>query len=60
MFVLHVLEILQVLIANAKQHGGRQIDGAVGSLSTLPAIVDAVKGKLTIGFDGGIRTGADM
>lgn len=43
-----------------RQHGGRQIDGAVGTLSTLPDIVEAVKGKLTVGFDGGIRTGADM
>jgi lactate 2-monooxygenase len=46
--------------AKVYQHGGRQIDGAVGSLDTLPAIVEAVKGKLTIGFDGGIRSGADM
>ncbi|CAI6341045.1 unnamed protein product [Periconia digitata] len=46
-----------VIVSN---HGGRQIDGAVGSLTTLPAIVEAVKGKLTVGFDGGIRTGADI
>ena len=49
-----------MLIANDPQHGGRQIDGAVGSLDTLPAIVEAVKGQLTIGFDGGIRSGSDM
>jgi lactate 2-monooxygenase len=42
------------------QHGGRQIDGAVGSLDMLPSIVEAVKGRLTIGFDGGIRSGSDM
>ncbi|KAF2798034.1 FMN-linked oxidoreductase, partial [Melanomma pulvis-pyrius CBS 109.77] len=41
-------------------HGGRQIDGAIGSLDALPGIVEAVKGKITIGFDGGIRSGADM
>jgi isopentenyl diphosphate isomerase/L-lactate dehydrogenase-like FMN-dependent dehydrogenase len=46
--------------ANNPQHGGRQIDGAVASLDALPAIVDAVKGKMVIGFDGGIRSGADM
>ena len=36
------------------------MDGAIGSLDALVPIVDAVKGKLTIGFDGGIRCGADM
>ncbi|KAF7508109.1 hypothetical protein GJ744_009550 [Endocarpon pusillum] len=46
-----------IIISN---HGGRQIDGAIGSLEALPAIVEAVKGKITIGFDGGIRSGADI
>ncbi|KAF2025619.1 FMN-dependent alpha-hydroxy acid dehydrogenase [Setomelanomma holmii] len=46
-----------VIVSN---HGGRQIDGAIGSLDALPAIVEAVKGKVTIGFDGGIRSGADI
>ena len=41
-------------------HGGRQVDGAVGSLQMLPQIVDAVKGKIVIGFDSGIRCGADI
>lgn len=41
-------------------HGGRQYDGAVGSLSVLPAIVDAVGEELTVLFDSGIRTGADI
>ncbi|OBT65504.1 hypothetical protein VE03_05009 [Pseudogymnoascus sp. 23342-1-I1] len=41
-------------------HGGRQYDGAVGSLRVLPAIVDAVGDKLTVLFDSGIRTGADI
>ncbi|KAK5945218.1 hypothetical protein PMZ80_002422 [Knufia obscura] len=41
-------------------HGGRQVDGAIGSLEALPSIVEAVKGKITIGFDGGIRSGADI
>ncbi|KAF2452050.1 FMN-dependent alpha-hydroxy acid dehydrogenase [Karstenula rhodostoma CBS 690.94] len=46
-----------IIVSN---HGGRQIDGAIGSLDALPGIVEAVKGKLTIGFDGGIRSGADI
>lgn len=46
-----------IIVSN---HGGRQIDGAVGALEMLPEIVDAVKGKgVTVMFDSGIRTGAD-
>lgn len=41
-------------------HGGRQVDGGVGSLSVLPRIVDAVGGKIDILFDSGIRCGADI
>ncbi|KAG8903627.1 hypothetical protein FRB99_002932 [Tulasnella sp. 403] len=41
-------------------HGGRQIDGAVSALDALPEIVEAVKGRMTILFDSGIRTGADI
>jgi lactate 2-monooxygenase len=40
--------------------GGRQYDGAAGSLDVLPSIKDAVGDKLTILFDSGIRTGADV
>jgi lactate 2-monooxygenase len=41
-------------------HGGRQLDGAVGSLEMLPEIVEAVGDKLTVLFDSGIRTGVDI
>lgn len=41
-------------------HGGRQLDGAVASLEMLPEIVDAVGDKVTVMFDSGIRTGADI
>jgi len=41
-------------------HGGRQVDGGVGSLAMLPKIVDAVGDKLDIMFDSGIRCGADI
>ncbi|KAL5339620.1 FMN-dependent dehydrogenase [Aspergillus crustosus] len=41
-------------------HGGRQLDGAIGSLEVLPEIVDAVGDKLTVLFDSGIRTGSDI
>jgi lactate 2-monooxygenase len=39
-------------------HGGRQVDGAVGSLDALPDVV-AAAGDLPVLFDSGIRTGAD-
>ncbi len=39
-------------------HGGRQVDGAVGSLDALPGVVEAA-GGLPVLFDSGVRTGAD-
>lgn len=44
----------------ASNHGGRQMDGAVGSLAMLPEIVGAVGDKLTVTFDLGVRTGVDI
>ena len=41
-------------------HGGRQLDGAVSSISMLPRIVDAVGAETEILFDGGIRSGQDV
>jgi (S)-mandelate dehydrogenase len=41
-------------------HGGRQLDGVPASLDCLPAIVDAVKGRLSILLDSGIRRGTDI
>lgn len=41
-------------------HGGRQLDGVLSSARALPAIVDAVKGKLTILADSGVRSGLDV
>ena len=39
-------------------HGGRQLDGAVGSLDVLPDLV-AAAGGLPVLFDSGVRSGAD-
>ena len=36
------------------------VDGAVGSLDTLPGIVDAVSGRMPVLFDSGVRTGAEV
>ncbi|HZG90185.1 MAG TPA: lactate 2-monooxygenase [Pseudonocardia sp.] len=40
-------------------HGGRQVDRAVGSLGALPGVVAAVGGRAPVLFDSGVRTGAD-
>ena len=41
-------------------HGGRVLDQCPSTAEVLPAIVDAVGGKLTILVDGGIRSGMDV
>jgi L-lactate dehydrogenase (cytochrome) len=41
-------------------HGGRQLDGALSSIAALPAVRNAVSGKMTIMLDGGIRSGLDI
>ncbi len=41
-------------------HGGRQLDGALSSIEALPAIVEAVRDRMEILFDGGIRSGQDV
>ncbi|KAI1814602.1 FMN-dependent dehydrogenase [Poronia punctata] len=46
-----------IIVSN---HGGRQVDGAVASLDMLPEIVEAVGDKMTVLYDSGIRTGADV
>src|SRR4029079_12046594 len=41
-------------------HGGRQLDGAIASLDALPAVAEAVDGKVPILLDGGVRRGTDV
>ena len=41
-------------------HGGRQLDGAAAGLDALPAILDAVGGRIPVLVDGGIRRGGDV
>lgn len=41
-------------------HGGRQVDGAIATLDALPAIVQAVGGRVPVLMDGGVRGGADV
>ena len=41
-------------------HGGRVLDQCPATAEVLPAIVDAVGGKMKVFVDGGIRTGMDV
>jgi 4-hydroxymandelate oxidase len=44
---------------DVSNHGGRQLDGAIASIDALPAIVDAVDGRVPLLLDGGVRRGTD-
>jgi len=46
-----------VVVSN---HGGRQLDGAPATADVLGPIVDAVRGRLEVLVDGGVRRGADV
>ena len=63
--VMTVKGALKALEAGAagivvSNHGGRVLDSVPATAEVLPAIADAVKGKMTILVDGGIRTGIDV
>jgi lactate 2-monooxygenase len=45
-----------VVVSN---HGGRQVDGAIATIEALPAIAEAVDGRIPLLLDSGIRGGAD-
>ena len=46
-----------VVVSN---HGGRTLDGMLGTLDALPEVVDAVSGRVPVLMDGGIRRGGDI
>ena len=48
----------QALIVS--NHGGCQLDGASSTIEALPTIVDAVRDRVEVLFDGGIRSGQDV
>jgi 4-hydroxymandelate oxidase len=63
--IMTVDEAIQCVEAGAKaivvsNHGGRVLDHTPGVADVLPEIARAVKGKVTILVDGGIRSGADI
>jgi (S)-mandelate dehydrogenase len=41
-------------------HGGRQLDGAIGTLDALPNVAKAVNQAIPVYIDGGIRRGGDI
>ncbi len=41
-------------------HGGRQLDGAVSALETLPEVARINQGRMEIFLDGGFRRGSDI
>jgi hypothetical protein len=41
-------------------HGGRQLDGAIATLDALPAVAEAVGGRVPVLLDGGVRRGTDV
>ncbi|MGE0052794.1 MAG: alpha-hydroxy-acid oxidizing protein [Hyphomicrobium sp.] len=51
------LGVSAIIVSN---HGGRQLDGAPSSISSLPRVVEAVGDKVEVLFDGGIRSGQDI
>ncbi len=63
--VMTVKGALKALEAGAygivvSNHGGRVLDETPSTLSVLPEIAAAVKGKMKVFIDGGIRTGLDV
>jgi len=49
-----------VAAISVSNHGGRQLDGVPASLRALPEVVEAVKGRVEVLMDGGIRRGTDI
>jgi len=49
-----------VAAISVSNHGGRQLDGLPASLRALPEVVEAVKGRIEVFMDGGVRRGTDI
>lgn len=63
--ILHPADAIEALAHGVdglivSNHGGRQLDGAAASLDTLPAVAEAVEGRIPLLVDGGVRRGADI
>jgi isopentenyl diphosphate isomerase/L-lactate dehydrogenase-like FMN-dependent dehydrogenase len=53
--VQHGVDVLWV-----SNHGGRQVDHALGTMDLLPEIVQAAAGRARILLDGGVQRGSDI
>jgi isopentenyl diphosphate isomerase/L-lactate dehydrogenase-like FMN-dependent dehydrogenase len=51
----HGVEVIYV-----SNHGGRQLDHGLGSMTVLPQVVDAVAGRAEVWVDGGFMRGTDV
>lgn len=49
--------VAAIVVSN---HGGRQLDSSVTTVEALPAIADAVVGRVPLVLDGGVRRGTDV
>jgi 4-hydroxymandelate oxidase len=63
--ILHPDEAVRAIDCGAKailvsNHGGRQLDSGVAALDALPAVVEAVAGRVEVLVDGGVRRGTDV
>jgi lactate 2-monooxygenase len=63
--VLHPDDALKAIDAGmngiiVSNHGGRQVDGAIGTMDALPGIINAVKDRIPVLIDSGVRGGADI
>lgn len=46
-----------IIVSN---HGGRQLDTSVATIDALPAVAEAVDGRIPVLVDGGVRRGTDV
>ncbi|WP_026909887.1 pre-mycofactocin synthase MftD [Patulibacter minatonensis] len=63
--ITHPEDALNAIEAGASaisvsNHGGNNLDGTPATIRALPAIVEAVDGRLEVLLDGGIRRGSDV
>lgn len=58
----HVVRALAIGVDGLviSNHGGRQLDGAVAPIDTLPDFVAEARGRLTLLIDSGFRSGCDI
>ncbi len=50
-------EVDGIIVSN---HGGRQVDGAVGALDVLPQICEVIDDRIPVLMDSGIRRGSNI